>query len=141
MLCFSNGMCFIRLTPLFPECLCAIVHFCDKGCAEFLIPWITAQDHLAVQFSQCRKEPGTISFPNLAEDNDIWLIRMLEFISETDRYLMLNEQLIGIIFWHINECVMVIQQGESFKCKIESLSASIRATSCSSYALQSNRST
>ena len=43
---------------------------------------------------------------------------MLEFISETNRCLMLNEQLIGIIFWHINECVMVIQQGESFKCKI-----------------------
>ena len=28
---------------------------------------------------------------------------MLELISETDRDLMLNEQLIGIIFRHINE--------------------------------------
>ena len=103
MLCFSNGMCFIGLTPLFPERLCSVVHFCDKGCAEFLIPWITAQDHLAVQFSQRRKEPGTISFPNLAEDYNIRLIRMLELISETDRDLMLNEQLIGIIFRHIKQ--------------------------------------
>ena len=33
-------------------------------------------------------------------------------------HLMLDEQLIGIILRHVNECVMVIQQGESFKCKI-----------------------
>ena len=59
-----------------------------------------------------------ISFPNFAEDYNIRLIRMLEFISETDRYLMLDEQRIGIILRHVNECVMVIQQGESFKCKI-----------------------
>ena len=118
MLCFSNGMCFIGLTPLFPERLCSVAHFCDKGCAELLIPGITAQDHLAVQFSQRRKEPGAISFPNLAEDYNIRLIRMLEFISETDRHLMLDEQLIGIVFRYVNECIMIIQQGKSFKCKI-----------------------
>lgn len=111
-------MCFIGLTPLFPERLGSVVHFNDKGCAEFLIPGIPAQNHLAVQFRQCREEPITISFPNFAEDYNIRLIRMLKFISETDRDLMLKEQLIGIVFRHINECIMVIQQGELFKCKI-----------------------
>lgn len=118
MLCFSNGMCFIGLTPLFSEQLGSIIHFCDKAAAKLFISGVAAKNHLAVQFRECRKETLTISLSDFAEDNDIRLIGMLELISETDCYLMLNKQLIGIIFRNVNECVMVIKQGESFKCKI-----------------------
>ena len=45
-------------------------------------------------------------------------------------YLMLDEQRIGIILRHVNECVMVIQQGESFKCKIVFHPALRRKTAC-----------
>ena len=118
MLCFFNGMCFIGLTPLFSERLGSIIHFCDKAAAKLFISGVAAKNHLTVQFRECRKETLTIPLSDFAEDNDIRLIRMLEFISETDRYLMLDEQLIGIILWHVNECVMVIPQGESVKCKL-----------------------
>ena len=108
MLCFSNGMCFIGLTPLFSERPCSVVHFRYKGIAEFRIPRITAQDHLTIQIRQCREELIPITLSQLAEDDDIPLIGMLKLLPETNGHLMLDEQLICIIFRHVNEGIVVI---------------------------------
>ena len=50
----------------------------------------------------------TISLPDFAEDDNIWLIRMLKFLAETNRHLMPDEKLISVVCRYIDECVMVI---------------------------------
>lgn len=57
----------------------------------------------------------TISLPDFAEDDNIWLIRMLKFLAETNRHLMPDEKLISVILRHVNDCVMIIQQGEAIE--------------------------
>ena len=53
--------------------------------------------------------------PNFAEDDNIWLIRMPILLSETNRNLMPDEKLISIVCRYVDECVMIIQQGEAIE--------------------------
>ena len=110
MLCFSNGMCFIELTPLFSESPCSVVHFCNKGCAELLVLGIPAQDHLVIQFRQCEEEAFSVTLSDLAENDDIRLIRVAILISKANSYLMLNEQMIGVIVRNIDESIIAVHQ-------------------------------
>lgn len=57
----------------------------------------------------------TISLPDFAEDDNIWLIRMLKFLAETNRHLMPDENLISVVCRYVDECVMVIQKGETIE--------------------------
>ena len=123
-------MSFIGLTPLSPERLCSIIHLGNKGYAERFVSGIPAQDHLAIQFRQCGKEPITIPLPDFAEDDNIRMFRMLELIAEMNRYLMPDEQLIGKVLRHVNKRVMVIPQRESFKCKIVFIQSSAFKNAC-----------
>ena len=45
----------------------------------------------------------------------LWLIRMLKFLAETNRHLMPDEKLISVVCRYVDECVMVIQQGEAIE--------------------------
>ena len=59
---------------------------------------------------QCEEEAFSVTLSDLAENDDIRLIRVAILISKANSYLMLNEQMIGVIVRNIDESIIAVHQ-------------------------------